>query len=264
MTITTETLTVAQTASKAVEALRVADKTRQASILTSANEVAEAIVEDGGITKNLGEFTLAMHGFDYESWWGETTYAEQVRTLYKSISERFKEQNASRRPVASFSDGWNGVLPDMVGFIPPVEFKGNAAEYRVERAQLTDAHFSRHTGYRGRIVLPVVDLHHFRFDQDDNETKREPLATIELVRTERRADEHVGFSGTGIVENVVGNYALGLSEIYSRRDLGQFYKQDKIFLARVALIIEHFDAYSGLTTEAIREAVAQIGAPLPA
>ncbi len=246
--------------STALRTIKAAEGDHQQQLVETANQVAESVLETGGVTKQVGIFTLAMHGFDGLSRVGmqANPQGRELRTFYEHLHDRFNYQRASRRPVARFMNDRID-RPEAIGYIPPVDPGYSPLQYRIEKRRYPSRPLDQ---YVGKVILPVFDLHAaWQSDTTVRATQRLAQAEIELIQVQRDTDDISDCEKDGIVRDNENQYALGYHEIVQHHRFGISLSSDTLFLSRISGVLDDFRSYDHLTTErGIRQAAIRSGA----
>lgn len=203
-------------------------------ILAISDSVGEGIINDGGVTRNLGRFMLAMHGNNGD--YGREV-PDSIIGFYANLNETFGD--CYDLPVATFykdtfSEGGHKIKT--VGYAPMRGRLGHEPSPVmgiIERdGQLINGRFV------GRIALDLRDVRHFSPYDSTQLVEQAKSAVITVARVKTYSNH---FSDN---ISVLEDYETGWEAIYARRKLGtpSGARYDKVFLQILDEAEESFKA----------------------
>lgn len=250
----------------AYQALEAMGEAKEAMV-AAPNELADSIVARGGVA-SVGEFTVAMHGFELDAeplnWGRREPYrmlpggyrddqSEEIANRYIQLEERFHpkgDSNPQGRPVAEIvkqatglRDRRGGIGLIAVSHTSPV---GEGLRYRIKPTRQPMPKRDKYSrrpeplsyGFEGIVELDVSEAHKLE-DEAATKVRSDRSAIITLARTLRsRKSLDIQNMDEFFADD---RYAIGLAEIMDSREfhsLNLVTRDDTKFLARAQAAAE--------------------------
>jgi hypothetical protein len=220
-----------------LDPIQAAGEAYEAQVVHTANTFAERIVIRGGVAHNLGEFTIAMHGFalgvdTHSVHFGEPLPGFTVRGAhvgqdeiidrYRALEDRFSHPDFDVLPVAEIESLTSDedapgqivriAIPAKLGF-----YDDDAGlQYRIRKVRRSidpAASTSTQHGYLGTLELPVRSLVTFREDGSAAESGHQNVVIASTARTRQSRTMH---NRGSFFED---RYFIGLEEILDQADV---------------------------------------------
>jgi hypothetical protein len=205
--------------STALDRILLGETTQKATTLRAANELGDAIVARDGRAADLGEFTLAMHGFwmnvdlpysrsiegvEVKGATIEDEATSKVVERHISLVERFgddgdrwwdSEAIARISPVEEVDHNYQITA---IGVIPTTRINeevGNLLEYRIKRVKrlIDEKRGKAQHGYEGTVELNVVAFRNFEDASASADEKKIVLAGLTRTRSSLTLHGKEGF-----------------------------------------------------------------------
>lgn len=202
--------------------LRLADRAYQDQVLGIANETAEGLIAEGGITRDLGRFTVAMFGS--QNAFGSDR-VQLVRSYLKGLHDQFSDIYAL--PVATNHKGYS------IGHTPMPELLGGVPCPLVYSLQQSAKYFEE---YVGTVSVELTDVHTLDLKK---QVTRQADETFELAKINRPV---IDIRRTSL--HLIDQPVVGWPAIYARQSFGGYYAadiaNDASFVAFTVDVRQHF------------------------